>query len=175
MKKAFRPSFTVVAITGEQLQQLQSTEGAYADLLMPSLVTLTQDERLHMAKIGTANIDFTAVALDYGQAHPELVPPYEDMQVAASNLALYNALRVLQQQRAVLDRAIEDTMMQCGSVALAGGRGFYDGAKAAAKKGVLGAIKIVQDLAARLPTRASRSRAAPKPGGDDGQNGGGAA
>ena len=104
-----------------------------------------------------------------------MVPPYEDMQVAADNLALYNALRALQQQRAVLDRAIEDTMIQCGAVALAGGRGFYDGAKAAARKGVLGAVKIVQDLAALLPTRASRRRTAPKPvdGGD--KNGGGTA
>ena len=171
MKNAFRTNAVVVAITDEQMQQLQSSEGAYAELLMPHLVTLTQDERLHLPKIGTGNIDFTGVALDYGQAHPELVPPYVDIGIARSNLALFNALRALQQQRAVTDRAIEDTMIQCGSVAYGGGLGFYETAKAAARKGLLGAIAIVQDLAARLPTRASRSRGTSKSGNGSPGNG----
>ena len=175
MKTAFRTNTTVVAITGEQMQQLQSTETAYSVQLMPHLVTLTLNERLHMPKIGTGNFDFTGVAIDYGQANPELVPPYADMEVAASNLALYNALRTLQQQRAVVNRAIEDAMMQCGSVAYAGGLGVYDMSKTGAKKGVPGAAAIAQDLAARLPTRASRGRGKPKSDKGGSGNGGDAA
>jgi hypothetical protein len=172
MKTAIRTNVTVIAITDEEMRQLQSTESAYADQLMPHLVTLTQDERLHLPKIGTGNIDFTGVALDYGQAHPDLVPSYVDIGVARSNLDLFNALRTLQQQRAVTDRVIEDTMMQCGSVAYTGGLGFYETTQAAARKGVLGAIAISQDLAARLPTRASRGRGGPKPGDGGGDDGG---
>jgi hypothetical protein len=175
MKKAFRANATVIAITDEEMQELQSSETAYADKLMPYLRTLSPDERLRLAKIGTANIDFTGVAIDYGRARPELVPPYADMEEAAANLALYNALRTLQQQRAATDRAIEDTMMQCGSAAYGGGLGVYDMSKAGAKKGLFGAVAIAQDLGARLPTRASRNRTAPKPVDPGDQDGGTAA
>lgn len=174
MKNAFRANQTIVAITGDQMQQLQTTESSYAELLMPHLVTLSPDERMRLPKFGTGNIDFTGVAIDYGQARPELVPPYADMEDAAANLALYNALRTLQQQRAVTDRAIQDTMMQCGSAAYGDGLGVYDMSKAGAKKGLLGAVAIAQELGARLPTLAQRSRTAPKPVEPAAKNGGAA-
>jgi len=174
MKTAIRANAIVIAITNEELQELQASESAYAEKLMPHLVTLSPDERMRLPKFGTGNIDFTSVAIDYGQARPELVPPYADMEEAAANLALYNALRTLQQQRAVTDRAIEDTMMQCGSAAYGDGLGVYDMSKAGAKKGLLGAIAVAQDLGGRLPTRGSRNRTAPKPVEPAAKNGGAA-
>jgi len=175
MKKTARTTSTAAGLSDDDIQKLQATESAYAEQLMPHLVTLTPDGRLHLPKIGTGNIDFTGVAIGYGRSHPELVPPYTDIAAAEDNLALFNALRTLQQQRAVVDRAIEDTMMQCGSIAYAGGLGVYDMAKAGGKNGVLGAIAIARDLAARLPTRASRGRSTPKPAGGSGPDDGPAA
>jgi hypothetical protein len=163
MKKTVQAKLAAAGITDDEIQKLQATESAYAEQLMPHLLTLTPDARVHLPKIGASNIDFTRVAIDYGRAHPELVPPYTDIEAAASNLALFETLRTLQQQRAVVDRAIEDTMMQCGSAAYAAGLGVYDMAKSGGKRGLLGAVRIAQDLGARLPTRGSRSRAAPKP------------
>ena len=162
MKKAFRTNEIVSAITDEQMQQIESAETAYENLVMPFLGTLTKDERLHMAKIGTGNIDFTTLSIAYGQANRDLVPSFLDIDAAAAKLALFKRLQALQQQRAAIDRAIADTMMECGSFAYTGGLAFYESAQAAADRGQLGAIAIVEDLAPRLPVHAARLRKAAK-------------
>jgi hypothetical protein len=142
---------------------LQAVQGAIQTLTMvlaPHLISLSNETRRELPKMGDKSLAFVRKAREYATNNPELVPAFLNLQMFDADLrgvdTLNNLLRTLQP---LVDN-LEDSLVLSGSEAYQAALVFYRSVKAAALSGQPNAKTIADDLSMRFPAGA-RAKAAP--------------
>jgi hypothetical protein len=140
-----------VTISEGDLADIQGALGTLQAKLMPHLKTLTPQERIELPKMGDKTVAFVTKALEYGQAHAELVPAFLDVPAMAVDVKAVQQLRNFTQVLTPLSDALNDSLMLSGSEAYQGALVFYANVKTAARVRVPKAQSVYDDLASRFP------------------------
>lgn len=119
--------------------------------LLPFLLNLTKDERIQLPKLATASLEFDEQCASYMATAPNLVPPFVDVAEVAKDRALRLVLADLFRETKKLCEQLDDTLMLVGSEVWMADLSFYQTVRQAARRDVLGADTIYDDLKARFP------------------------
>jgi hypothetical protein len=139
-----------------EAQAVRDAVKVLQDTLVPHLINLGPEERRALPKMGDKTVAFVSKAMQYAREHPDMLPPFVDIDEFARDLAAVELLLgLLRPLRQVVDM-VEDSMLLAGSEAYSAGLAFYEVAKAYAKRNVAGAGTIADDLASSLPARGPR-------------------
>jgi len=148
--------------TPEQLQTIATTGQAYLQALLPLLPVLGDSSR-QLSKMGPSNVDFIQQGMMHATNQPAIVPVFVDITACQAKQTNVDALRVQETLLQQLLQAVRDGLMLTGAELYAAMRQVYKNAQQCAAAGMPGAQAIVDDLAARLPRRGSKTVAAPAP------------
>ncbi|MEQ1747826.1 MAG: hypothetical protein ABL974_00275 [Prosthecobacter sp.] len=119
--------------------------------LLPFLINLTKDERIQLPKLGAASLQFDEQCASYMASAPNLVPPFVVVAEVAKDRALRLVLADLFREAKKLCEQIDDTLLLVGSEVWMADISFYQTVKQAARRDVLGADTIYDDLKERFP------------------------
>jgi hypothetical protein len=148
-------------IAAADLQAVQGAIQTLTTVLAPHLISLSNETRRELPKMGDKSLAFVRKAREYATNNPELVPAFLNLPMFDADLrgvdTLNNLLRTLQP---LVDN-LEDSLVLSGSEAYQAALVFYRSVKAAALSGQPNAKTIADDLSARFPTGA-RAKAVPK-------------
>ncbi|HET7817686.1 MAG TPA: hypothetical protein VFL70_00095 [Bacteroidia bacterium] len=133
------------------------------DSILPFLISLTNEERKSMLKLGDKTVAFMDKALDYAHAYPMLIPPYVSIPEVEKDYQLQKDLVDILQWINSLVQKLEDTQQEAGAEAYNSILGFYQSVKVAAEKDVPGARAIYEDLSERFPGRKKSQNPTPDP------------
>lgn len=131
------------------------------------LTNLTTEERRALPKIGDKTLAFDDKCETYMTQNPTLIPGFVDTAEMAKDRALVDALLPCLRDLAPLCEGLEDTVTVANSDLYLSDLAFYQNVKVAAKRGVVGADAIYNDLKERFP---GRSGGTPPPSGGGGGN-----
>lgn len=143
-------SLNIPAADLEQAKQLYAQGNA---ILAPYLISLTNDQKAGLPKMGEKSIPFVTKAAEYLAIPTTPAPPYIDAAELKIDLAAYETLRQIRQVVAPTFEMLDDTMLLCGSEAYVAVLAFYNYLKGASKMNVPGAKTIYDDLSTRFPGR----------------------
>lgn len=129
-------------------------ETIYANL--PLLITLSNDQRQTLPKMGDKTVAFVTKSLEYARQNPDLVPKYLDMNEYAKDVEAINALFQVASPLEKLVEELDDTMLLAGSEAYMASLAFYNALKAAMNAGEKGLKNIYDDLSSRFPGRPTK-------------------
>ncbi|MEQ1749158.1 MAG: hypothetical protein ABL974_07025 [Prosthecobacter sp.] len=119
--------------------------------LLPFLINLTKDERIQLPKLGAASLQFDEQCASYMASAPNLVPPFVVVAEVAKDRALRLVLADLFREVKKLCEQFDDTLLLVGSEVWMADISFYQTVKQAARRDVLGADTIYDDLKERFP------------------------
>jgi hypothetical protein len=119
--------------------------------LLPFLVNLTKDERVATPKLGTASLGFDEQCASYMASAPNLIPPFVDVAEVNKDRALRVTLADILREVKKLCEAVDDTHLLVGSEIWLADLSFYQTVRQAARRDVVGADAIYDDLKARFP------------------------
>lgn len=152
-----------LSISAADLKEIQVAIETLKIKLLPHLLALTIDEKMHLAKMKDKTIAFVTKAYEHGMQNPKLVPNYVDFTELKKDLDAVELLRQLLYPLEEIAQNTEDTMTVAGSEAYTAALAFYDSVKVAAKAGVPGAMTIVNDLKVRFDYRRGKGTDTPPP------------
>lgn len=134
--------------------QLESIKIDLKDILT---ISLTNDERVELPKMGDKSVAFVTKALELAVQNPALVPAYLDIAEAKKDFQLTQALLPIRQELQTLLRAVEDVAMLAGSEAYDAALIYYNSVKGASRSNVPGAQAVWDELSPRFPRRSTKS------------------
>jgi histidyl-tRNA synthetase len=132
------------------LTSINDIKGRLSSLL---LFNLSPSDRKEMLKMGDKTLAFVDKALGYADKHPELIPPYLDLDEAKRDFSLANNLNEILRELSTLYQSVEDVLMLSGSEAYSAALMFHASVKGASRSDVAGSRAIYDDLAQRFPGR----------------------
>lgn len=150
MSNSNQISITIPPEVVEQVKQLYSQANA---ILAPYLISLTNDQKAILPKMGEKSIPFVTKAAEYLSIPTTPTPPYIDATELKIDISAYETLRQIRQVAAPTLEMLDDTMLLCGSEAYIAVLAFYNYLKGASKMNVPGAKTIFDDLSTRFPGR----------------------
>jgi hypothetical protein len=113
---------------------------------LPFLISLTNDERRTLPKLGDNRLALDEDAYTLMQNHPDFVPGYLDQEELAKDRALRSQVDRIRVALEALHNDIEGTEMLIGSEMLMAYLAFYSNAQQAAKRGAAGGQAVVNTL-----------------------------
>jgi len=113
---------------------------------LPFLISLTQTERIRLAKLSRRRQDFIDKALIQAEQNPGLVPPHCNVEEFRTTMETITGLLRLDAALAPFISQLRDTTMYVRAQAYEYARAFYNAVKASAKHSVPGAQDVVDDL-----------------------------
>ena len=113
---------------------------------LPFLINLTMEEKRRMPTISTERGGMIDTFDSEMSLHPDLIPTFVDMPELAIDGALFAQLDTLKSCARELCEGIEDTHQAVGSDIYNAYLSFYNNVKQAAKRAVVGADAIYQNL-----------------------------
>ncbi|WP_113662518.1 hypothetical protein [Pedobacter nanyangensis] len=141
-------------ITAAQTTAVMENINSINETLKHALtINLTNDDRLHMLKMGDKTLAFVQKALEYAVQNQTLCPVFLDLSEAQKDYSLAAGLQAIKQKVAALLRAIEDAEMVAGGEAYDAALIFYNSVKGAARSNIAGSQAIEDDLKLRFPGR----------------------
>ena len=143
-------SLNIPAADLEQAKQFYAQGNA---ILAPYLISLTNDQKAGLPKMGEKSIPFVTKAAEYLAIPTTPAPPYIDAAELKIDISAYETLRQIRQVVAPTLEMLDDTMLLCGSEAYVAVLAFYNYLKGASKMNVPGAKTIYDDLSTRFPGR----------------------
>ena len=118
---------------------------------LPFLLSITNQERQEMAKLGDKSVGFDEKCAAYIASNPEFLPGF----VATAEVSKDRALRAQFMQfwpnLQTLHEAVDDTLMIVNSELWLADLAYYQTVREAARRGRAGADTIYNDLRARFP------------------------
>lgn len=126
--------------------------------MLPFLISLTDDEKISIPKMGEKSVGFVEKCLEYAQANAKFVPPYLDITEIKKDIDLWKKLLPLFNAVDQLHSALDSTSTAVGSEAYVASLSFYNTVRGAAKRGIPGASAIYEDLRTRFPGRPSSTK-----------------
>jgi glutathione S-transferase len=119
--------------------------------LLPFLLNLTKDERIQLPKLGAASLLFDEQCASYMASAPTLVPPYVEPAEVAKDRALRLVVAdILREVKKLLEQ-LDDSLLLIGSEIWLADLSFYQTVRQAARRNVLGADTVYDDLRERFP------------------------
>ena len=118
---------------------------------LPFLVNLTTQERRSLPTVGTERGGMMESFDSEMGLHPELVPTFVDVPELNIDRALYTQLETLKSCAREICEGIEDTQQVVGSDIYLAYLSFYNNVKQAAKRAIVGADAIYQNLRRFFP------------------------
>lgn len=119
--------------------------------LLPFLQNLSPVERQRMPTLGTERTAMDQTFAAEMVAHPELVPGYVDMAELAKDRALWAQLAEIASKAREVCEGIEDTAQIAGSDIYMAYLSFYQAARQAARRNVVGADALYANLRQYFP------------------------
>ena len=119
---------------------------------LPFLINLTPVERRRMPTLGTERGGMDETFSMEMASHPELVPGFVDVPELAKDRALWTALAEFLSCAKEVCEGIEDTHQVAGSDIYMAYLSFYQNVRQAARRGVVGADAIYQNLRRFFPS-----------------------
>jgi hypothetical protein len=119
--------------------------------LLPFLINLTKDERIQLPKLGSGSLAFDEQCASYMATAPNLIPPFVDPAEVTKDRALRLVLADVLREAHKLCEALDDTHMLVGSEIWMADLSFYQTVRQAARRSVVGADAIYDDLKQRFP------------------------
>jgi len=116
------------------------------DTQLPFMVNLSPAERRSIPKLGRMTTKFVELALGLSEKHPELVPPYLDVQKMKQDFELARKFVEIMSVLEPLWEKMNDTFYAAGSSAHAQARLFYKAVKIAARNQIPGTDVMVKEL-----------------------------
>lgn len=150
MSNLNRISVVIPPEVAEQVKQLYAQAN---EILRPYLVSLTNDQKSILPKMGEKSIPFVIKAAEYLAIPATPAPPYIDATELQIDINAYETLRQIRQVASPTLEMLDDTMFLCGSETYVAVLAFYNYLKGASKMNVQGAKTIYDDLSTRFPGR----------------------
>ena len=150
MSNSNQISLSIPPEKAEQAKQLYAQANA---IIAPYLVSLTNDQKAGLPKMGEKSIPFVIKGAEYLSIPTTPAPQYIEPAELNIDLNAHETLRQISQVVAPTLEMLDDTMLLCGSEAYVAVLAFYNYLKGAAKMGVPGAKTIFEDLSSRFPGR----------------------
>lgn len=119
--------------------------------LLPFLINLTKDERMTLPKLGGSSLQFDEQCASYMASAPNLVPPFLTVAEVDKDRALRLVLADIWREVNKLCEAVDDTLLVVGSEIWLADLSFYQTVRQAARRNVVGADSIYDDLRERFP------------------------
>lgn len=145
-----------LSIPPEEVEQAKQFYAQGNAILAPYLISLTNDQKAALPKIGEKSIPFVTKGAEYLRIAGTPMPPYLEPAELDIDLKAHETIRQIRQVVAPTAEMLEDTMLLCGSEAYIAVLAFYNYLKGAAKMGVPGAKTIYEDLSTRFPGRSPK-------------------
>ncbi len=140
------------------LENLREIEQRFA-----GLVSLLNDDRHNLTKMGDKSVAFVNKALQHALANPTVVPGYLSLEEFKKDVgAISSLIRLVKPMRQLLER-LDDTMMCAGSEAMNAALVFYSAVKTAARNNEPGMKTVYEDLRYRYPGRPKGQSPNPSP------------
>lgn len=111
----------------------------------PSLISLSNDVKKSLIKIGPKSLTFTTRALELAKKNPDFLPRSFDTEEFGRDLELYQKLYSINQELSKLLKQADNTLMQVGSEAYLAALAVYQFAKNS-KVGTAGLEGVIDDL-----------------------------
>jgi hypothetical protein len=92
---------------------------------LPFLISLSQEERIHLTKMGPKSVDFVSDAAEAIKAFPSIMPPTFDKAEFTKDTELVKALVTIKMYADSLQQKVDDTLMEVGSEAMVRGLEVY--------------------------------------------------
>lgn len=140
--------------SAEQIASVNNAIVALRDAL-PFLVSLVPDERRKLPKLGPKTLGFDERCQAHMASHPELVPSFIDQAEIAKDRALRERMTGVVRDLVNLATSAEDTLLLISHEVYSADLAFYQNVRQAAKRGILNAQTILDDLSPRFPGRSS--------------------
>lgn len=119
---------------------------------LPPLVTVADEERSTLPKMGDKTQAFVGKALITAQNHPEILPGKFDLAAFQTDVELIDALTPIWAEMRELFAALDDTLLLAGSEAFSAALEVYQYAKLNDQEGELGdALKDMGERFSRKP------------------------
>lgn len=119
--------------------------------LLPFLINLTKDERIQLPKLGAASLAFDEQCASYMASAPNLVPPFVDPAEVTKDRTLRIAVSDLFREFKKLCEQLDDTLLLIGSEIWMADLSFYQTVRQAARRDVVGADTVYDELKERFP------------------------
>jgi hypothetical protein len=118
---------------------------------LPFLVSLTNQERQEIAKLGEKSVGFEEKCAAYMASNPEFLPGFVQIGEVTKDRALRAQILQFFSQFTSVCEAVNDTMLVIGSEIWMADLAYYQSVREAAKRGRPGAEAIYNDLRQRFP------------------------
>jgi hypothetical protein len=141
----------VSIIPSDVLEEVQDMIQEISNKLEPYVVALTPAQRRSLPKMGRKSLSFVEKAQEYAQHNPDLCPGFLDNRVFEAEFSTAHDLWKFTNCVKQLVENLQDTELAAGSKAYRLALAFYESVKIAAKRDVLGAKAILEELQERFP------------------------
>lgn len=138
-------------ITDEELQVVNDSINKIKEILEPKLVTLTNEERQMIPKMGDKTLSFVTKAVELAGLNKEFVPRYVNLEDLKVDLEAAKFLQKLKLDLEPVVSMIDDSMLLSGSEAYVASLLIYNESKGAAKVGIKRAKEAYHELRSRFP------------------------
>ncbi|WP_315791779.1 hypothetical protein [Fischerella sp. JS2] len=101
---------------------------------LPFLITLSNEERRKLVKMGDKSLAFVNNSLTAAQSNRDILPPSFDLEEFVRDYQLANSLTEVLLRLRQLTEQVDDTLLAVGSEAMSSSLTVYDYVKTAAKK-----------------------------------------
>ncbi|BAY26588.1 hypothetical protein NIES2100_64040 [Calothrix sp. NIES-2100] len=123
---------------------------------LPFLITLSNDERRSLLKMGDKSLAFVNNSVTAAQSNREILPASFDVEELVRDYQLASALTELLTSMRQLTEQVDDTLLAVGSEAMSSSLTVYDYVKTAAKK-TPGLKTVAEQLGERFKAIKGRS------------------
>ncbi|MFO1485073.1 MAG: hypothetical protein U1F71_17065 [Verrucomicrobiaceae bacterium] len=118
---------------------------------LPFLVSLSNDERRLLPKLGDKSVGFDDKCTAYMTSNPEFIPGFVDPAEVAKDRTLRTDILQFFTQLSTLCEEVDDTLMVINSEIWMADLAYYQNVREGAKRGLGGADTIYGDLNPRFP------------------------
>ncbi|MER3589903.1 MAG: hypothetical protein C4322_20420, partial [Mastigocladus sp. ERB_26_1] len=101
---------------------------------LPFLITLSNEERRKLVKMGDKSLAFVNNSLTAAQSNRDILPPSFDLEEFVRDYQLANSLTEVLLRLRQLTEQVDDTLLAVGSEAMSSSLTVYDYVKTAAKR-----------------------------------------
>lgn len=143
-----------ITIPDEVVSGFQTKMDEAMALIQPYLVTVTDEQKKSLLKVGDKTTAFVSKALEYIKSSgAEYLMDYIDPVEFEKDQAAVSQLRAMRNRVAQLNQSLEDTHALAANDAYAQALAYYNLVKSAGKAGQATAKAIYEDLSQRFPGR----------------------
>ncbi len=118
-------------------------------LLSPYCVTLTNQQRKEISKMGDGTLAFVQKAFEFAQAQPEFLPSYVDIEQWRIDMMDVDSVRKIDSVLVKVDEQVSDTRVQAGHEALEAALAYYHTVTRATTDGIAGAKPVHEEMKRR--------------------------